>query len=492
MHSTVLNITRSSAARLSSWLHARITVMLGEQSVLFLCKFAGISESLRTIEHALASILHRSPYKPHDVGMQVVFEVDSQRGVSQFEDCIQEVQSRIDSWTNVTSSDSATQCVARDEIFAALQVLRAMCDVTPVFTPHGSVSQLVSSRVQDSSEWLGMGKAWSLVVNFAYLGGEQTAKDLDTLRRTSVLHGLWFDVGHNPGPLLLTDLTTLARVDARTLSGSLFPMVRQRLPREFTRHAATFMSADCYVQLIAEYAYHVKAWSSGGSPSYDMFIIYLRCTRAGICHVDGHESRLPMYVLTQLGFGGNWVGKLVSSANIQGIKTVDQQGYVVLVLNPSAVALKFLLTAKNIELPHVWDTDRVPLTTGMAVLIHAKILCTGKVLANSLGMPAIWLHHVPIGSWALKTDVQFHGTVRQSIGDGVNEIKVDVSSLNDADIGALQAKLDNLCDIDPSVSPLDVRRSSAGGSSGPSRLCVDWLNVKVFLSRPTTNGTLRN
>ena len=94
-------------------------------------------------------------------------------------------------------------------------------------------------------------------------------------------------------------MTALGRMTAATMGPAFIPMLRQRLTREYARHAAATMSADVYCLLVAFCAYHYRD---------DHQVACLSCRIVqGILQSAGEViSPLPVCMVTQLGFGVRW------------------------------------------------------------------------------------------------------------------------------------------------------------------------------------------
>ena len=357
-------------------------------------------------------------------------------------------------------------------ISLASSMLSPMTDLT--FQLHGyhAVADIIGQRIttlQDAIRWLNdsPGHKFSCVINFPYAHGEQTAKDLFLHKQSSCLHGLWFDTAHQPGPILQPDLIALGRMDSSTMGIGLLPMHRQRLTREFARHAATLMTAEVYCQLTAYVAHR--------HPDPHQ-VTYLRMVNAGSTLTEDASESLPVYVVTQLGFGQHW-----PTHNVQGVSSSHKSGDLLVVLNPTASALRGILEGKHSSYPVSWGTDRYPVPFGLAVRLSYQQLVEQQPLATSLGMPTLWLRREPLGIWAHLQGHELQAYHAVGVSD-MPEIQMDMSYRNDANREQLLAHLDALTTCSPNFSSQEVNRCSARGQSGPTRLCVDPFNVSLVKS----------
>lgn len=121
--------------------------------------------------------------------------------------------------------------------------------------------------------------AWKCVLNFADPNGKQVSKLLACNSQTSCLHGLWFDSTHKPGPLTSADLNAFSKASSQAAEGlpSLFPMHAQKLPGEFARHAAAFMTGEVYIEAIQSLVFRSK----------DVFLTYGEVEVSSLFEADG-------------------------------------------------------------------------------------------------------------------------------------------------------------------------------------------------------------
>ena len=292
---------------------------------------------------------------------------------------------------SLLEADVPEQQASQVAVTLATSMFGSMTDLSFQFNSYHAVADIIGQRITTldaAIAWLNdpSGQRFSCVINLPYSNGEQTAKDLFQCAQSSCLHGLWFNTMHEPGPVLQPDLISLGRMNSCTMGAGLVPMHRQRLVREFARHAAVIMTGETYCQLTAYVAHR--------HPDPHQ-VTYLRLVGAGATLNEDASESLPVYVATQIGFGQHW-----PTHNIQGVSSSHKSGDILIVINPTGSALRGILEGKHSSYPVTWNTGRHPVSFGLAVRVSYQHLVDQQPLATSLGMPSLWLRREPLGIWA--------------------------------------------------------------------------------------------